>query len=245
MAFYALRGKNISMTKANNPIEIYLEIGKKRTIAGAVEWPGWCRVGRSEEDALAALVGYGGRYGRILAKTGLEFQQPADESVLAVVERLEGNATTDFGAPAVAPKADERPFDEAEHQRFQTILTACWQAFDEAVGMAEGKTLQKGPRGGGRELEAIREHLLESDRSYLSALGWKYKPDKAARLAAQVEGCRAAMLEGLAAAVEGEIAKEGPRGGKRWGLRYFVRRVTWHVLDHVWEIEDRVGNSKQ
>jgi hypothetical protein len=233
------------MTKANTPIEIYLEIGKKRTIAGAIEWPGWCRVGRSEEDALAALVGYGERYGRVLAGPDLEFQPPADVSELVVVERLAGNATTDFGAPALAPQADERPFDTADYQRFQSILTACWQAFDKAAAAAEGKVLQKGPRGGGRELEAIREHLLESDRSYLSALGWKYKRDKTAGLAAQVEGCRAAMLEGLAAAVRGEIAKEGPRGGKRWGPRYFVRRVAWHVLDHVWEIEDRVGNSKQ
>jgi hypothetical protein len=233
------------MTKANTPIEIYLEIGKKRTIAGAIEWPGWCRVGRSEEDALAALVGYGERYGRVLAGPDLEFQPPADVSELVVVERLAGNATTDFGAPALAPQADERPFDTADYQRFQSILTACWQAFDKAAAAAEGKVLQKGPRGGGRELEAIREHLLESDRSYLSALGWKYKRDKTAGLAAQVEGCRAAMLEGLAAAVRGEIAKEGPRGGKRWSARYFVRRVAWHVLDHVWEIEDRVGNSKQ
>jgi len=24
-----------------------------------------------------------------------------------------------------------------------------------------------------------------------------------------------------------------------WSARYFLRRATWHVLDHVWEIEDR------
>ena len=26
-------------------------------------------------------------------------------------------------------------------------------------------------------------------------------------------------------------------------LRYFVRRVGWHVLDHIWEIEDRAAPS--
>jgi hypothetical protein len=25
-----------------------------------------------------------------------------------------------------------------------------------------------------------------------------------------------------------------------WPPRYFVRRVAWHVLDHAWEIEDRI-----
>ena len=35
----------------------------------------------------------------------------------------------------------------------------------------------------------------------------------------------------------------GPRGGKRWSARYFVRRAAWHVLDHAWEIEDRSSAS--
>ena len=42
-------------------------------------------------------------------------------------------------------------------------------------------------------------------------------------------------------ATQGEIAEYGPRGGKRWSPRYFVRREAWHVLDHIWEIEDRLG----
>ena len=48
-----------------------------------------------------------------------------------------------------------------------------------------------------------------------------------------------AMLEALAASVRGEVPETGPRGGKRWSARYFVRREAWHVLDHAWEIEDR------
>ena len=47
------------------------------------------------------------------------------------------------------------------------------------------------------------------------------------------------MLEALAASVRGEVPQEGPRGGKKWSGRYFVRREAWHVLDHTWEIEDR------
>jgi hypothetical protein len=41
------------------------------------------------------------------------------------------------------------------------------------------------------------------------------------------------VAEGLPAA--------GPRGGKIWSVRYFVRRTAWHALDHAWEIEDRRG----
>jgi hypothetical protein len=51
---------------------------------------------------------------------------------------------------------------------------------------------------------------------------------------------RRIILETLRAAAHGEIAERGPRGGLRWTPRYFVRRAAWHVLDHAWEIEDRL-----
>jgi hypothetical protein len=230
---------NISMSD-KNLIDVYLEVGKKKCIAGAIEWPGWCRIGRSEDEALAAMVDYGARFGKVLADSGIDFNPPADVSHLVVVERLEGNATTDFGAPDMAPEADERPFDKADQQRSEVLLTACWRAFDKAAAAAVGKTLQKGPRGGGRELDGIKEHVLEADRGYLSKLGWKFKRDKSTSLETSIEACRAAILEGLGAAVRGEIAPKGPRGGVRWNTRYYVRRTAWHTLDHVWEIENRI-----
>jgi hypothetical protein len=50
----------------------------------------------------------------------------------------------------------------------------------------------------------------------------------------------AEILDALAAAVEGRLPVAGPRGGKLWTPRFFVRRVAWHLLDHAWEIEDRI-----
>ena len=52
---------------------------------------------------------------------------------------------------------------------------------------------------------------------------------------------RKAILDALQAAVKGELPERGPRGGILWPPRYFIRRVAWHVLDHAWEIEDRVS----
>jgi hypothetical protein len=48
------------------------------------------------------------------------------------------------------------------------------------------------------------------------------------------------ILDALASAARGEVPTQGPRGGTRWTPRYFVRRMAWHVLDHAWEIEDRI-----
>jgi hypothetical protein len=222
-------------------IEVYLEAGKKRTIAGAIEWPGWCRVGRDEDTALQALLDYGPRYGRLLNATLLGFQAPRDRSAFVVVERLEGNATTDFGAPDASPEGDALPVDAAELQRLQTLLQACWQAFDQAVQAATGKELRKGPRGGGRDLDEITRHVLGGDASYLARLAWKFKPDEAAPLDDELSRSRQAIRDALAAAAQGDLPTHGPRGGAIWTPRYFVRRVTWHVLDHAWEIEDRAG----
>ena len=221
-------------------IKVYLEIGKKRTFAGAIDWPGWCRSGPDEESALQALVDYAPRYARILRTKEFGFQIPTNTSALSIVERLEGNATTDFGAPDMAPAVDAKQVNEKELQHLKAILKACWKAFDAAVKSAKGKELQKGPRGGGREVEGIIQHVLASDGGYLSSLGWKIKQDDTADLSQELKHTRKGILEGLTAAAHGEVAARGPRGGIRWTPRYFVRRVAWHVLDHMWEIEDRI-----
>ena len=218
-------------------IDVYLEIGKKRTFAGAIDWPGWCRSARDEGSALQALVDYAPRYARVLHGTPLEFQPPADTSAFSVVERLEGDATTDFGAPGKALSGDARPVDGAELRRFQALLQACWAAFDAAVRAANGKELRRGPRGGGRDLAPIVWHLLDADAAYLASLGRKL--DKENDPGEKLAVTRQAILSALAVAAGGGIPERGPRGGARWTARYFVRRVAWHALDHAWEIEDR------
>ena len=219
--------------------DIYLEIGKKKVIAVARDWPGWARGGRDEESALQALVDYAPRYARVMEKTGLGFQAPASAADLRVVERIEGNGTTDYGVPGHPLPGDARPVEPGELKHLKEALQACWQAFDKAVRAAEGKELRKGPRGGGRELEKIVEHVTGSAEGYLSATGGSLK-NKDAPPEQAADELREAVLATVDASVRGEIAEKGPRGGTRWPARYFIRRLAWHILDHVWEIEDRV-----
>jgi len=216
-------------------IRVYLEVGKKRTFAAALDWPGWCRIGRDETEALQTLLDYGPRYELVVRSTGLDFNVPQNTTVFDVTERLTGNATTDFGAPGMVPESDFQPVDETELRRLQTLLGAIWQAFDAAVENASEKTLRIGPRGGGRSVEKIVEHTHEAEKSYLSKLG-----GKASQSAPSQSEIREVILETLEASARGEIDETGPRGGKRWPPRYFVRRAAWHVLDHLWEIEDRL-----
>jgi hypothetical protein len=231
------------MARAANKIAVYLEVGQKRTFAGALDWPGWCRSGPEEAAALQVLIDYAPRYARLLHTARLGFKAPKDVSALVVRERLRGNATTDFGAPGAAPSFDTKPVDSEEFRRLAKILKAGWRIFDQALEMAAGKMLRTGPRGGGRQLDGILEHVLDSDAGYINQVGWKFKQDSTVDLDSQLEQTRQATLRALEASAHGEIPARGPRGGVRWTARYFVRRIAWHVLDHAWEIEDRVISS--
>jgi hypothetical protein len=228
------------MTSTKAQTEVYLEVGQKKTFAGALDWPGWCRSGRDEESALAALAACGPRYARIFSRTAIDFMSPDDPAAFTVVERLAGTSTTDFGAPDVAPACDAEPFDEPARERSEAILGAMWRAFDRAVKAAEGKELCKGPRGGGRERDGIVRHVLGADAAYLRRVAQTFRQDDAAPLDDELRRTRVAIRAALAAGVRGEIPPEGPRGGTLWTPRYFVRRVAWHCVDHLWEIEDRL-----
>jgi hypothetical protein len=221
---------------AMDTVPVYFEIGSKRVFAGALDWPGWCRSGTDEDLALKALLDYGPRYAGVMVAGGLEFTPPGALANLTIVERLAGGSTTDFGAPETAPAADAEPVDEDELDFFKACLDACWQALDLAAQRARGKTLRLGPRGGGRDLEKILAHVRDAQLAYLGRLGWKFPKGERADLPA----VRRAMPQGLSAAARGELSERGPRGGARWTPRYFVRRSAWHILDHAWEIEDRL-----
>jgi len=228
------------MTTHLKKIAVYLESAPKQSFAGALEWPGWCRRGRDEASALQALFDYAPRFERVLQQTRLDFEPPEVLSVFQVAERLTGNATTEFGAPAVAPARDEDPVDEAEVERFERLLRAYWHTFDSARRLAAGRELRKGPRGGGRELDAMTFHLIGSDQGYLAKIGWKLRLNEKDHLETQLDQTRQAILGALEAAASGNLQAQGPRGGIYWTPRYFVRRIAWHVLDHAWEIEDRI-----
>ena len=217
---------------------IYCEIGQKRVIAAALDWPGWCRGGRDEAAAVAALLDYGPRYTLAMAAADLPFAAPAATDDFTIVERLPGSSGTDFGAPLAIPEADSRPFDAAELARSTAILNAIWAAFDAAAESAVGVALRKGPRGGGRDLDDIVGHVRGADGGYLSRLGRK-RPKDIADPIEEHAVIRQEMLDALAAGMRGELPAQGPRGGQIWPPRFFVRYVAWHVLDHAWEIEDR------
>jgi hypothetical protein len=226
--------------KTASQTEIYLETGTKKTFACAIRWPGWCRSGSNEETAIQTLLRYGPRYQAIVAWSNLGFTLPGAVGDFMVIDRIEGNYATDYGVPDLPIARDYTPLSQDEVLHYTEVLKAAWLAFDEAAKKAHGKQLRKGPRGGGRELDQIINHVTMAERGYLRQLGYAPVAIGDEPIEQKAEIIHGAVLDGIQAAVHGQVATEGPRGGKRWPLAYFFRRISWHVIDHTWEIEDRL-----
>ena len=216
---------------------IYIEVGTRRSFATATAWPGWSRSGRDETEAVATLTAYGKRYAAVVAPP-LKLTPPEDASGFKIIKRVKGNATTEFGAPAIGLPSDAAPLAEAELKRLERILEACWDALDRAAKNARGVELRKGPRGGGRDLDKIVEHVAGAEEIYLVALGAR-APKDAGHPARRVANLRVATLAALRARALGLPVAEPSRTKTLWTPRFFVRRAAWHALDHTWEIQDR------
>ena len=223
------------------PIPGYLEIARKRTFAGALDWPGWCRSGRDEAEALATLVAYGPRYARVVGGVAPQFEPPADVSAIEIVERLTGNSGTDFGVPAVPATSDSQPLDSAELERLIGLLQAAWGGFDTAAEGVSGMELRKGPRGGGRDRDRMIAPVLGGEQAYLRELGGTLPKMADSDIQPQLIAVRDTAIRMLRARAAGDEPTVGPRRTRPfWSLRYFVRYSAWHAPDHAWEIEDRV-----
>jgi hypothetical protein len=208
-------------------LTIYLEKGTSRVVAYAWEWPGWCRYGKTMEKALNALIESGARYGRIVEQAGLTFEVPQDHQIVEV----EGTSNSDW-APSIILEADRAPQNEAEGERRAKLLQTAWNILDQVIA-ASSATLRKGPRGGGRDRDEVAQHVFEAERSSARKIRIS-QPTFAFTDQSTLAGFHARILAVLSAPSDGSLLT--PKG---WPPAYAFRRFAWHVIDHVWEIEDR------
>ena len=222
-------------------IAVALEIGPdRRVFAQALDWIGWCRAGKDDETTLHQLVIAGPRYAPVAARAGLTFTIPPSFESFQVVERVQGTATTDFGAPAVPLTSDQKPLMEGDIERLISLLTACWSTFDDVLHSISADLRDKKPERG-RSPNAMRLHLLQTDRMHLSAFGPAFRQPDPAHVAEQEAAVREQIIVALQAVPRGENVAPRRRYGFTWTPRFAVRRSAWHALDHAWELQGRLG----
>ena len=212
--------------------KVYLEVGSRRVFICSLDFPGWCRSGKGEEDALAALDAATSRYSIVAKQAGISFPYGTGKTRFQVVQRLKGSATTDFGAPGAIPPEDADPLTKREADRTACLVEAAWAVLDQ-VGAHAPASLRKGPRGGGRDRDAILAHVVDAESAYARKLGIRIPPPRwDDRKAVK------AMRKQIVDLIRNSTGKlEIPEKG--WPPRYGARRLAWHSLDHAWEIEDR------
>ena len=111
------------------------------------------------------------------------------------------------------------------------LLEAAWAELD-AVAAGAPASLRKGPRGGGRDRDAMMQHVFEAERHYAGKVGIRMPaPEWRER---GITELRARYREVLGRAWDGK-----PYAERGWPTRYAIRRIAWHTLDHAWEMQDK------
>jgi hypothetical protein len=213
------------------PIPVYLELGAKKVFACSIDFPGWCRSGKTEELALESLADYAPRYAEVAKQAKVAFPARAGER-FEVVERVKGSGATDFGIPHEVVSSDAGPLTARQAARQVELVKAAWAVLDRIAKRSPAE-LRKGPRGGGRDRDKMLDHVLGAEAAYARMLGVKHRQPELGDT-----GAIKALRDDIVAALRG--ASDGsPLAPKGWPPRYAARRIAWHVLDHAWEMQDR------
>src|SRR5438309_1771782 len=118
------RAKRLPASAKATGIPVYIESSRTRTFACAYDWPGWCRSGKDEASALAALAAYAPRYAAVAQQARVTFDAISAE---AIQRPSNGAALVEKGWP----------------QRYAARRIA-WHALDHAWEMQDRSDPSKG-----------------------------------------------------------------------------------------------------
>jgi len=220
-------------------LRVILEIGKapRRIVAGAMDWPGLDRWGKSEAAAVDVLRTYVDRYAPVARRAGLEADLADEAPTAEVVERVPGSSSTDFwGVAHVPSQIEHEPLSSDELERRLALLAACWAYFNDTLERISGE-LRPGARSAGRTREQIIRHVYASEPEQFTRKVEVRTPRDAVLTPDGLIVHRLQTLDAIR-----EYHREG-RQARTWPLPFLIRRIAHHVMDHAWELEDRDTRS--
>ena len=114
-------------------IDIGEEVGAKKAFVWAIDWPGWCRAGKTVELAREALVDYAPRYAKVVKVARLALPSVAVDN-LRSVDKAAGGGGTDFGVPSEITSADRRRITGAEAARLASLRSVAQRSHNAHAG---------------------------------------------------------------------------------------------------------------
>lgn len=217
------------------PVRTVVQRGPKdkKSVAFAVDWPGWSRGAKTADAAIDVLELYRERYHPVAAAAGLADEFDRAGRLKVVIDDV-GVGSVDFWGISFSPSSIEtEPMSAAELDRKISLLRACWSYFDNVADRVSPQ-LRKGPRGGGRDRDQIISHTLRNESDQF-----------AKRLGLRISEGAVLIPAGLREHREQYIAKmhsynagEGKRM-RTWNLPFLIRHSAYHMMDHAWEMEDK------
>lgn len=221
-----------------------IELGPKgkKHVAYAIDWPGLERNGKTPEAAFEHMSSYLERYAVIAERAGFAKEFAAVTEPEISVE-YEGTGSTDFwGISFAHGPNDHEPMADEELERHLALLKASWDEFDE-IGQRVSPQMERGPRGGGRDRDEIVAHLVYAELTWLKKLDIRPEfkeifPLEKRKIHHQgvIDELRRRHLEQLPVKA---------KGGPPWTVRFTIRHLAYHVLDHAWEMEDKDLTGKE
>ena len=218
------------------PVRTVVERGpkEKRSVAFALDWPGWNRGAKSADLAVETLESYRERYRPITDLAGMAREFDA-AGPLEIVEDRVGPGSVDFwGISFSASSTEHGPLSDAEFDRKIKLLRACWTFFD-GVAARVSPEMRKGPRGGGRDRDRIIRHTIRTEsEDFAKQVGLRI-PEGAALTPEGLRQHRETYVAAMRAYNAGEVTKRM----RSWTLPFLIRHSAFHTLDHAWEMEDK------
>jgi hypothetical protein len=151
-----------------------------------------------------------------------------------VVERVPGSSSTDFWGIAHVPSQLEREIlSPKDLDRRLELLQACWAYFDD-VGEQAPAALKPGSRSAGRTRDQIVRHVYLSEPDQMSRKVEVRTPLDVVGTPAGLAAHRKAYLAAIRA------YNDQGKPARTWPIQFLIRRSAYHVMDHAWEIEDRI-----
>jgi ribosomal protein S18 acetylase RimI-like enzyme len=247
---------------ATGRIRVWLEPGYDHGRYGAwlLDWPGSFTWGPTREGAMARVQSEASRHVRWLVSHGEPAMAPETDA-MEVAEEVpatwlndgyERNATFEADRAAVSDVELETAIRRLGHARADlTALIERVRAFERDGGALplEERTDDAAKHSSpGRRSDEVLRHIATAEIWLASRLdrSLRYERQRAVEPVSDLQATRAWVMERLRELWARDAALSGTDGkGETWTLRKVLRRLLYHSLDHLLELDRRLAVAER